>query len=203
MRLRATTAFADQPAGRTGVDCQLALDVIVAADRAGVFAAHIEMHIETHSVVRAADVYGQTFACADVSVGTGECSRDREFNRRGVTPRRHQVAVEMHDASNIPAFGMMGVQFDRSPRNVGGKQRLQRLLLATRQLSQRVQQCFQSVGFTSQQLEGLNTPGLLRFEQRNSSQNRSHTIAQSMCHAAQQIVMYGQPAHRSTAVVRD
>ena len=202
MRLRAATAFADQPIGGTRVECELAIDVVVAADCAGRLAAHIETHIEMHNVVRSADMNRYAIACADVSFCTGECSSDREFNRRGVAPRGHHVAVEMHDAGNIAAVGMMGVQLDRSTRDIGRKQGLRRLLLVTRKLSQRLQQRFQSVGFKSQRLEGLNAAGLPDFEQRNSSQNRPHTIAQSMCHAAEQIVMYGQPARRTRAVAR-
>lgn len=195
MRACATAGIADQPVGRARVECELALKVSVAADRTA--------HIEPHDVVRAADTNRYAFACADVSFGTGECGSDGEFDRGSVTPRGHHVAVEMHVADHIASVRMMGVQVDRRTRDIGRKNRLERLVVASRQLAQRLQQHLQSVGLQSQRLDGLNTARLSDVEQRNGSENRPNTIAQRMCHAAKQIVMYGQPARRTRAVARD
>ena len=66
MRLRATTAFAHQPAGGTRIECEIAFDLVVAADCRGDFAAGNTTHIEANNVVRATDVKRYAFACADV-----------------------------------------------------------------------------------------------------------------------------------------
>ena len=109
---------------------------------------------------------------------------------------RLHVVGDHHGTAHVPVFGMVLEQRQGSAHTVAGHQGLEIGVVTSRQLSQLLQQSVQTVGIHAQSGEHPLVGNTRRIDERGDGRDRRHPIAERMCQAAKQIVMYREPARR-------
>ncbi len=163
---------------------------VIARTRAGA-------DIEAHFVVRARHGNLCHVVGARITPGARKRRHQRQLERRRIGPGRNRIAVRHQPTGEIATVGVKRMQVERALGDIRGQERFSGLFAAARELPQQSQHAIQAITLRVQRRQRRCGAPWSGLQQRHRRQQGRQTIAERMCHAAKQIVMYRQPSRRA------